>query len=224
MSDKDRFLGRSVEKIYSFYSPFYDLIFGKMLQPGRELAFSYLNEKPHQKILDIGVGTGITFNLYPEQSYVVGIDICPKMIERAKRRAAILSNGHQISLYIMDACSLEFEDESFDAVISPYVITTVTDPVKLCQEMYRVCKMGGQIIIVNHSKRSGGLCYKLEEWLSPLFVRAGFVTDLDVIDIELVASTEIQVQKIIDCNTFNLHKVIVGVKNKSSKGIPLAKH
>ena len=222
MSDKDRSLGRSVEKIYSFYSPFYDLVFGKMLQPGRELAFSYLNEKPHQKILDIGVGTGITFNLYPEQSYVVGIDICPKMIERAKKRAVILSNGHQISLYVMDACSLEFEDESFDGVISPYVITTARDPLKLCQEMYRVCKMGGQIIIVNNSKRSGGLRSKFEEWLSPLFIRAGFVTDLDVI--ELVACTEIQVQKVVDCNTFNLHKVIVGVKNKSIKGIPLAKH
>ena len=89
-------------------------------------------------------------------------------------------------------------------------------------EMYRVCKMGGQIIIVNHSKSSGGLCSQFEEWLSPLFIRAGFATDLDVI--ELVASTEIQVQKVIDCNIFNLHKVIVGVKNKSIKGIPLAKH
>lgn len=132
MNNKDEFLGSSMENIYSFYSPFYDLIFGKTLQPGRELAFSYLNEKPHQKILDIGVGTGITFNLYPDQSYIVGIDISTKMIERAKKRAAILSNGHQISLYVMDACKLEFEDESFDAVISPYVITTAKDPLKLC--------------------------------------------------------------------------------------------
>ncbi|NVM24619.1 MAG: class I SAM-dependent methyltransferase [Desulfobacterales bacterium] len=219
MNNRDRFLGRSVEKTYSFYCPFYDLIFGKALQPGRELAFSCLNEKPHQKILDIGVGTGITFGLYPDESYVVGIDISAKMIERAKKRAAMLSNGHRISLHVMDACNLEFEDESFDAVISPYVITTVADPLKVCQEMYRVCKIGGQIIIVNHSKSSGGLRSKLEEWLSPLFVRAGFVTDLDVI--ELVASTEIQLQKVIDCNIFNLDKVIVGVKNKPSKGIAL---
>lgn len=210
MNNKDKFLGCSMENIYSFYSPFYDLIFGKTLQPGRELAFSYLNEKPHQKILDIGVGTGITFNLYPDQSYIVGIDISTKMIERAKKRAAILSNGHQISLYVMDACNLEFEDESFDAVISPYVITTAKDPLKLCQEMYRVCKIGGQIIIVNHSKSPRGLRSKFEKWLSPLFARTGFVTDLDVM--ELVASTEIKVEKIIDCNIFNLHKVIMGVK------------
>jgi phosphatidylethanolamine/phosphatidyl-N-methylethanolamine N-methyltransferase len=222
MSDKDRFLGRSVERIYSFYSPFYDLIFGKMLQPGRELAFSYLNETPHRKILDIGVGTGITFDSYPEQSYVVGNDISAKMIERAKKRAAILSNGHEISLYVMDACNLEFEDESFDAVISTYVMSTVRYPLKLCQEMYRVCKTGGQIIIVNHSKSSGRLRSKFEEWLSPLFIRAGFVTDLDAM--EVLASTEIQLQRVIDCNAFNLHKVIVGVKNKSIKGIPLDKH
>jgi len=205
-----KILSKSMEKIYSFYSPFYDLIFGKTLQPGRELAFSYLNEHPHQRILEIGVGTGITFNLYPKQSYIVGIDISPKMIERAKKRAAVASNGNKISLYVMDACNLEFEDESFDAVISPYVITTVKDPLKLCHEMYRVSKVGGQIIIVNHSKSSHGLRSKFEEWLSPFFARAGFVTDLDVM--ELVASTEIQVQKVIDCNIFNLHKVIVGVK------------
>jgi len=199
-----------MEKIYSFYSPFYDFIFGKTLQPGRELAFSYLNKDPYQKILEIGVGTGITFTLYPKQSHIVGIDISPKMIERAKKKAAISSNGHKISLYVMDACNLEFEDESFDAVISPYVITTVKDPLKLCHEMHRVCKIGGQIIIVNHSKSPHGLRSRFEEWLSPFFARVGFVTDLDVV--ELVSSTEIQVEKVVDCNIFNLHKVIVGLK------------
>ncbi|UCF73574.1 MAG: class I SAM-dependent methyltransferase [Deltaproteobacteria bacterium] len=210
MNTKDKFLGRSMEKTYSFYSPFYDLIFGKTLQPGRELAFSYLDKRPYQRILDIGVGTGLTFNLYPDQSYIVGIDISAKMIQQAKKRAAILSNGHQISLYVMDACNLEFEDEFFDAVISPYVITTAKDPLKLCQEMYRVCKKGGQIIIVNHSKSPRGLCSKFEDWLSPLFARVGFVTNLDVMG--LLASTEIHVEKVITCNTFNLHKVFVGVR------------
>jgi len=202
--------GRSMEGIYSFYSPFYDLIFGKVLEAGRRQAFKYLDPSPPRKVLEVGIGTGLTLRHYPKSCHIVGIDISAKMIDRARERVARLGNGHTIDLEVMDACHMTFADNSFDAVISPYVITTVGDPLQFCREILRVCKPGGQIIIVNHSKDPDRLVGKLGAFASPFFARVGFVTDLDVVS--LVRSTEIEVQQVIDCNFFNLHKVILGQK------------
>jgi phosphatidylethanolamine/phosphatidyl-N-methylethanolamine N-methyltransferase len=202
--------GRSMEGIYSFYSPFYDLIFGKVLEAGRRKAFKYLDPSGPRKVLEVGIGTGLTLRHYPKSCHIVGIDISAKMIDRARERVARLGNGHTIDLEVMDACHMTFADNSFDAVISPYVITTVGDPLQFCREILRVCKPGGQIIIVNHSKDPDRLFGKLGAIASPFFARVGFVTDLDVVS--LVRSTEIEVQQVIDCNFFNLHKVILGQK------------
>jgi len=202
--------GRSMEGIYSFYSPFYDLIFGKVLEAGRRQAFKYLDPSGRRKVLEVGIGTGLTLRHYPKSCHIVGIDISARMIDRARERVARLGNGHTIDLEVMDACHMTFADNSFDAVISPYVITTVGDPLQFCREILRVCKPGGQIIIVNHSKDPDRLFGKLGAIASPFFARVGFVTDLDVVS--LVRSTEIEVQQVIDCNFFNLHKVILGQK------------
>jgi phosphatidylethanolamine/phosphatidyl-N-methylethanolamine N-methyltransferase len=202
--------GRSMEGIYSFYSPFYDLIFGKVLEAGRRQAFKYLDPSGPRKVLEVGIGTGLTLRHYPKSCHIVGIDISARMIDRARERVAKLGNGHTIDLEVMDACHMTFPDNSFDAVISPYVITTVGDPLQFCREILRVCKPGGQIIIVNHSKDPARLFGKLGAIASPFFARVGFVTDLDVVS--LVRSTEIEVQQVIDCNYFNLHKVILGQK------------
>jgi phosphatidylethanolamine/phosphatidyl-N-methylethanolamine N-methyltransferase len=204
--------GRSMEGIYSFYSPFYDLIFGKVLEAGRKQAFTYLNTS-NKKVLEVGIGTGLTLRHYPKSCHIVGIDISAKMIERAKQRVKEMGNGLKVELEVMDACKMNFEDNTFDAVLSPYVITTVKDPHQFCQEIVRVCKPGGQIIIVNHSKdpeRLLGMLGKIESFTSPFFARVGFVTDLDVVS--LVKSTEIEIQNVINCNYFNLHKIILGQK------------
>lgn len=202
--------GRSMEGIYSFYSPFYDLIFGKVLEAGRRQAFKYLDPSGTKKVLEVGIGTGLTLRHYPKSCQIVGIDISAKMIDRARERVARQSNGQRIELEVMDACHMTFKDNTFDAVVSPYVITTVGDPLQFCREILRVCKPGGQIIIVNHSKDPDRLFGKLGAMASPFFARVGFVTDLDVV--RLVRSTEIEVQRVIDCNFFNLHKVILGHK------------
>jgi phosphatidylethanolamine/phosphatidyl-N-methylethanolamine N-methyltransferase len=209
MGKKNNGNGRSMEGIYSFYSPFYDLIFGKVLEAGRKLAFNYLDSS-NKKVLEVGIGTGLTLPHYPKTCHIVGIDISAKMIQRARERVKAIGNGLKVDLEVMDACQMSFEDNTFDAVLSPYVITTVQDPHQFCQEIIRVCKPGGQIIIVNHSKDPDRLLGKLESIASPFFARIGFVTDLDVVS--LVKSTEIEIQKIINCNLFNLHKIILGQK------------
>ncbi|MEW6185609.1 MAG: class I SAM-dependent methyltransferase [Thermodesulfobacteriota bacterium] len=209
MGKKNNGNGRSMEGIYSFYSPFYDLIFGKVLEAGRKQAFHYLDSS-NKKVLEVGIGTGLTLQHYPKSCHIVGIDISAKMIDRAKERVQAMGNGLKVDLEVMDACHMTFEDDTFDAVLSPYVITTVADPLQFCKEMIRVCKPGGQIIIVNHSKDPDRLLGKLETIASPFFARIGFVTDLDVVS--LVKSTEIEIQRIINCNIFNLHKIILGQK------------
>lgn len=198
-------------KLYSFYSPFYDHIFGHLLAPGRRQAFRYLDRRPHQKILEIGVGPGSTLEFYPPQTEVVGIDISPAMIEQARAKAQRLNSGCRFNLEVMDASCLEFPDNTFDALMSAYVITTVSDPHKVCREMFRVVKPGGKFIVVNHTRSNNGNYWgRLEDLLAPVFVRIGFTTDLDVI--KVLSEAGIQIDRVIPCNLFKTGRIILGRK------------
>jgi len=111
----------------------------------------------------------------------------------------------------MDAARLDFPDNHFDAVMSAYVITTVQDPHRVCREMLRVVKPGGQIIVVNHTRgQNGSYWNRLEDLLAPLFVRIGFTTDLDVI--QVMKDAGITVQYAIRCNLLNTGRIILGTK------------
>ncbi len=200
-----------MERLYSFYSPFYDYVFGLLLGPGRRRAFDYLRHRPHQKILEIGVGPGSTLEFYPPTSQVVGIDISAPMIKQARKKARRLNGGNSYEFHVMDACDLDFPDNSFDVVVAAYVITTVSDPHKVCQEMLRVLKPGGQIIAINHSRCQNGshLC-RIEDIFAPLFVRIGFTTDLDVI--RVMEETGMVVEKTVRCNLMNTGRIIVANK------------
>jgi phosphatidylethanolamine/phosphatidyl-N-methylethanolamine N-methyltransferase len=200
-----------MEKLYSFYSPFYDYVFGMLLGPGRRQAFHYLKRAPQQKILEIGVGPGSTLEFYPPDTHLVGIDISASMIRRAQEKAHRLNSGNQYEFHVMDACNLEFPDNSFDTVMAAYVITTVEDPHQVCREMLRVVKPGGQIIAVNHSRcQNGSHLGRLEDLLAPLFVRIGFTTDLDVI--RVMDECGIMVEEAVRCNLMNTGRIIIATK------------
>jgi phosphatidylethanolamine/phosphatidyl-N-methylethanolamine N-methyltransferase len=202
---------RYMEQLYSFYSPFYEYVFGKLLGPGRRKAFRYLPRLPHQKILEIGVGPGSTLDFYPPQTRLVGIDISRAMIERAWQKAANINSGCRFDFHVMDASSLEFPDNHFDIVMAAYVITTVQDPHQVCREIHRVVKPGGQIIAVNHTRsQNGSLWGRVEDVMAPLFVRIGFTTDLDVI--RVMKEAGITVQQTVPCNLLNTGRIIMGTK------------
>jgi phosphatidylethanolamine/phosphatidyl-N-methylethanolamine N-methyltransferase len=208
---KTKINSQYMERLYSFYSPFYDFVFGKVLEPGRREAFKYLSNRPHQKILEIGIGTGTSLELYPPHSHIVGIDISEGMIRKARQRLNGHQNGHKVELHVMDACNLEFPDDSFDAVMASYVITTVPDPHKLCREILRVLRPGGQIIAVQHSRgENGHVLERAKDVLAPLFVRIGFTTDLDVI--KVMRESGMCIEHICGCNIFRLHRLITGTK------------
>jgi phosphatidylethanolamine/phosphatidyl-N-methylethanolamine N-methyltransferase len=200
-----------MEKLYSFYCPFYEWVFGKLLGPGRRKAFNYVSRRPDQKVLEIGVGPGSTLEFYPPRTDFVGIDISSTMIEEAKKRAANLNSGSRFHLQVMDATNLKFPDNHFDVVMAAYVITTVQDPHRVCREILRVAKPGGQIIAVNHTRsQNGSLWGRVEDVMAPVFVRLGFTTDLDVI--KVMNEVGISVHEAVRCNLLNTGRIIMGTK------------
>ena len=200
-----------MEKLYSFYCPFYDWVFGKLLGPGRRKAFNYVSRRPDQKVLEIGVGPGSTLEFYPPRTDFVGIDISSTMIEEAKKKAANLNSGSRFHLEVMDATNLEFPDNHFDVVMAAFVITTVQDPHRVCREILRVVKPGGQIIAVNHTRsQNGSLWGRVEDVMAPVFVHLGFTTDLDVI--KVMNEVGISVHEAVRCNVLNTGRIIMGTK------------
>lgn len=168
-----------VEGVYAKISSWYDLFFGPTLHAGRLEAIRRLPIRPGHDVLEVGVGTGINAPLYPRDCAVTGIDFSSSMLEKAGRRIA--AHGvRNVELMRMDAADLRFPDESFDVVYAPYVISVVSDPVRVTREMHRVCRAGGHMVVLNHFRSENRLLARVERALSPLTVHVGFKADLDL--------------------------------------------
>ena len=168
-----------VENVYEKLANVYDLTFGPALHPGRLVALEGMGLKPGDRILEVGIGTGINAPLYPRNCHITGIDFSASMLERARQRVE-RKGLRNVSLMEMDAANLSFPENSFDVVYAPYVISVVPDPVAVVREMSRVCRPGGQIIILNHFRSTNPVVAMLERMISPLTVHIGFTADLDL--------------------------------------------
>ena len=168
-----------VERVYEKQAGWYDLWFGPTLHHGRLVAIERMGIGPGDRLLEVGVGTGINARLYPRNCLVTGIDLSSQMLEKA--RARVQRQGlRNIRLLEMDAAHLTFADDSFDIVYAPYVISVVPDPVQVVREMRRVCRPGGKIIVVNHFRSPNPILSCLERAMSPFTVHLGFKSDLDL--------------------------------------------
>jgi phosphatidylethanolamine/phosphatidyl-N-methylethanolamine N-methyltransferase len=168
-----------VEGTYDKLAKVYDVLFGPILHPGRLLALERMGIAPGDRILEVGVGTGINAPLYPLTCRVTGIDLSASMLQKARERVNRKALRH-VRLLEMDAAQLRFPDESFDIVYAPYLVNCVSDPVKVVREMRRVCKPGGRIVILNHFRSASPFLSRLDKALSPLTVHLGFKSDLDL--------------------------------------------
>jgi phosphatidylethanolamine/phosphatidyl-N-methylethanolamine N-methyltransferase len=168
-----------VESVYDKLAIVYDLTFGPTLHPGRLQAIERMNIQPGERVLEVGVGTGINLSLYPREATVTGIDFTESMLEKARERAT-RKNAAPVRLLQMDAADLRFADDSFDIVYAPYVISVVPDPVKVAQEMHRVCRPGGRIIILNHFLSPNVFLSRIERLISPATIHIGFRSDVDL--------------------------------------------
>jgi phosphatidylethanolamine/phosphatidyl-N-methylethanolamine N-methyltransferase len=168
-----------VERVYEKLSKVYDLVFGPTLHPGRVTALERMGIRPNDRILEVGVGTGINTSMYPRNCHVTGIDLSSPMLDKARERVA-REGLRNVRLLEMDAQNLTFADDSFDIVYAPYLVSVVPDPVQVAREMRRVCKPGGKIIILNHFRSANPILSRLERAISPFTVHIGFKSDLDL--------------------------------------------
>jgi len=168
-----------VAGVYENIAWFYDLTFGPALHPGRVDAIRRMAIRPGDRVLEVGVGTGINVSLYPSDCAVTGIDLSSSMLEKARARIA-RKGVRNVRLLQMDAASLKFADDMFDIVYAPYVISVVPDPVAVTREMVRVCRPGGRIVILNHFRSKSRVGAWLERMIAPITPYLGFKSDLDL--------------------------------------------
>ncbi len=145
----------AVKSAYRRWAPVYDNTFGRIAAEGRKHTVEIINQR-RGRVLEVGVGTGLSLPAYGRHLEIIGIDLSPEMLEKARERVANEGLRHVAGLYEMDAAQLTFPDASFDTVVAMYVMTVVPEPEKVMRELARVCRPGGDVIIVNHFSAEQG--------------------------------------------------------------------
>ncbi len=203
---------RAIEQAYRRYGRFYDMCFGAVFQPGRQAVIDRMDCGPGERILEVGVGTGLSLPLYPEDVNVVGIDVSRDMLAQARERRLRCGLAQVAQLLVMDAENMGFKDDSFDKVVAMYVASVVPDPERLVDEMRRVCKPGGQIYMVNHFHSRNPILGGFEKLLAPLSRQLGFRTDFSLD--RFLVQTGLDAQNIRPVNLFDFSTLVEARNNK----------
>jgi len=171
---------QAVKSAYRRWAPFYDNTFGRISTEGRRHAVELINQRSG-RVLEVGVGTGLSLPNYDSHLEIVGIDLSPDMLDKAREKVAEEGLDHVAGLHEMDAGDLKFPDGSFNTVVAMYTLTVVPDPEKVMRELARVCKVGGQVILVNHFSQEEGVRGWGERRMAPFGDKLGWrpVFDFD---------------------------------------------
>jgi len=169
-SDIDR---AGVEKAYQRWAPIYDLVFGKVFDKGRQSTIAEA-DRIGGRVLDVGVGTGLSLSAYSPATRICGVDISEPMLRKAQGRVRALGLSNVELLAVMDAKNLAFGNALFDAVVAQYVITALPDPEATLDDFVRVLKPGGELILVNHIGAESGPRRVVELAVAPLARRLGW--------------------------------------------------
>ena len=187
---------KAVQTAYRRYASFYDQTFGKVLAPGRQLAVNLINAQiaPDARVLEVGVGTGLSLPHYRKDLKITGIDVSREMLLKAQQRIQQQPVPTDCVVLEMDAEKLDFPNSHFNCVVAMYVAPVVPNLNAFLAEMSRVGTPGCDIIILNHFSSTHFLIHKIEQLLSPLQKFLGFRPDFDM-------------QPILDCPYFTLEKI-----------------
>jgi phosphatidylethanolamine/phosphatidyl-N-methylethanolamine N-methyltransferase len=166
----------TIAKAYARWAPVYDLVFGAVFERGRYAAIAAA-ERIGGRILEVGVGTGISLPDYSRHNRICGIDISAPMLRKAQERVTELALTNVECLEVMDAEHLSFPDASFDVVVAQYVITTVPNPEATLDEFARVLKPGGEIVLVSRIGAEAGMRRTMERWFAPAARKLGWRTE-----------------------------------------------
>jgi phosphatidylethanolamine/phosphatidyl-N-methylethanolamine N-methyltransferase len=173
----------AVRAAYARYAHIYDALFGPVLQRGRKAVIEALSLRPGDRVLEVGVGTGLSLPLYPPDVRVTGIDLSREMLEKARARVAVKKLRHVEGLHEMNAEAMSFADASFDKVVAMYVVSVVEQPARLLHELHRVCAPGGEILLVNHVLSDSPLLGAMEKSLARFSDALGFRPDFSLSDL-----------------------------------------
>ena len=169
----------AIKSAYRRWAPVYDTTFGWVASEGRKHAVEIIN-KSYGRVLEVGVGTGLSLPAYRRNLEIVGIDLSPEMLDKARERVVIDRLTNVTGLHEMDAADLKFQDGSFDTVVAMYVMTVVPDPEKVMRELSRVCRPGGEVLIVNHFSAEDGMRGWVERRMAPFADKLGWRPVFDV--------------------------------------------
>jgi phosphatidylethanolamine/phosphatidyl-N-methylethanolamine N-methyltransferase len=159
-SDLDR---NTVETAYARWAPIYDAVCGPVMVQGRRAAAAAARGVGG-RILEVGVGTGLSFDDYNASTEITGIDLCAPMLAKARAKMASGRYPYVRDVQLMDAHQLAFADATFDCVVAQFVITLVANPERVLSECHRVVRPGGRIILVNHLYSETGVAAAVERW------------------------------------------------------------
>jgi phosphatidylethanolamine/phosphatidyl-N-methylethanolamine N-methyltransferase len=204
----------NTRKIYDVHAMFYDATFGRLVRRRIARAISHMNLAETDRVLDLGIGTGVSLDYYPtDRGRIIGVDLSSGMLRKAREK--IRERGlNQTVVFQADALHLPFADDTFDHVFMSHVISVVSDPYKLIQEAQRVAKPGARIVIVNHFQSTNRFIAMVEKWLCPLCTKLGWRSDLALQD--LVRRTGVEVDYRYKLESIDLWETVVMTNNKSA--------
>jgi phosphatidylethanolamine/phosphatidyl-N-methylethanolamine N-methyltransferase len=186
----------TVKAAYRRYAGFYNALFGPVLQPGRKAVIEALKCKSGERVLEVGVGTGLALDLYPPDVRVVGIDVSSEMLAKARRRVEKRGLAHVEALLEMDAEAMTFPDASFDKIVAMYVVPVVPNPARLLAELHRVCKPTGEIYLVNHVRSDNPVIGAVEKGLARFSDKIGFRPDFELRELLHESHELVQIERV----------------------------
>jgi phosphatidylethanolamine/phosphatidyl-N-methylethanolamine N-methyltransferase len=207
----------STRKIYDIHSVFYDATFGRLVKRRVQRAIEHMNIGEQDRVLDLGIGTGVSLNFYPDRGRIIGVDLSSGMLKQARKKIQERGLRHA-TVFQADAMKLPFGDDTFDHIFISHVISVVSDPYQLVREAQRVAKPGARIVIVNHFQSTNRFVAMVEKWLCPLCTRLGWRSDLALND--LIRETGVEVDYRYKLESIDLWETVVMANTKSALSQP----